>query len=268
MRGAPALILGLAGCAVAPLPPPELLDAQRVLARAAASPFAPEAAAEITAAEALLTQAEREHEAHPGSARAADGAYVALRAAEKAVIAGRYAADRIALEKARGAAFRLAADLERRDAFLASLARRHAAQAAAQAALREAHRGALERARGPMTQIVERPDALVFRLSPDELFLPGTSLLRDGAEPRLAALCHCLGERPPYAVRLAILCDVEGFKTAPAILAARRLARVQEALRAHGVPEEAFLPPERHPPPGTQIDVMIVEPALPLPADE
>jgi hypothetical protein len=257
------------GCAVPPLPPPRaLLAAQRTLARAEEAPFAGEVAGELAAAEAALSAAERAEAAHPGSALAAEEAYVALRTAEKAAVAARYAADRIALEKARGQARRLEADLARREAFLASLARRHAAQAAAQTALREAHRAALRRARGPTTQIVEQPGVEVFRLSAEELFLPGTSLLRDGAAPRLAALCHCLIAAPPYAVRLAILDDVEGFKAPAVLLAERRRQRIEATLRAHGVPEGAFLPPAPRPPPGAQVDVMVVEPALPLPPDD
>lgn len=266
---AAALLLpALAGCAAVSLPPPPaLLAAQRVLARAEEAPFAAEASAELAAAEAALTAAERAQVTHPGSALAAEEAYVALRTAEKAAVAARYAADRIALEKARGQARRLEADLARRAAFLASLARRHAAQAAAQAALREAHRAALAQASGPTTQVLERPGLSVFRLPAEELFLPGTSLLRDGAAPRLSALCRCLGAAPPYTLRVSILDDVDGFKTPAVVLAERRRRRVEQTLRAHGVPEEAFLPPERSPAPGAQVDVVVVEPALPLPPD-
>jgi len=271
MRAAPALgalTLALAGCAATPLPPPrELLLAQRVLARAAASPFATEAAAEVGAAEAALTQAERAHAASPGSGDAFDDAYVALRTAQKALVAGRYEADRIALEKARGAAQRLEADGARREAFFASLARRRAARAEAQAELRRAHREALERARGPRTQILEQADTTVFRMSAEELFLPGTSLLRDGAMERLGALGRGLAAAPPYTLRVSVLNDVEGFKSAAAILAERRRIRVERTLRAYGVPEAAFLKPER-PPPGAQIDVVVIEPTLPLSPDE
>jgi outer membrane protein OmpA-like peptidoglycan-associated protein len=268
VRALAPLLAALAGCAVPIAPPRDLLDAQRVLARAEASPFADAAATEIAEAEAALTAAEKAHAARPGSARAADGAYVALRAAEAAEIAGRCAAERIALEKARGAASHFASDLERRDAFFASLARRRAAQARAQAELREAHRAALERARGPKTELFERGDALVFRIAVEEIFLPGTSLLRDGAAPRLAALAHALTAALPVLVRVAIVNDADGFKTPAAVLGERRARRVHDLLRAFGVPAGVLLPPERRPLPGAQVDVIVIEPELPLPADE
>ncbi|APR80635.1 Hypothetical protein A7982_05982 [Minicystis rosea] len=267
MKQALALLLGLSGCASGSLlPAGDLLTAQRTLAQAAESPFASEATSEIGAAESALTQAEREHETHPGSVRAADAAYVALRAAEKAMVTSRVAAERIALEKARGAALRLQADLERRDAFFASLARRRAAQAQAEIDLREAHRAALARASGPSTQIVERPAAFVFRVPVEEMFLPGTSLLRDGAAAQLASLCRCLVA--PYTVQIVVADDLDGVHTSAATLAARRRLRVHQIMRGYGVPESAFLPPERWPLPGTQVDVIVGEPAIPLPADE
>jgi hypothetical protein len=267
MRAAAALILVLTGCAVPLRPPRDLLEAEATLARAQASPFADQAADEIREAEAVLTAAERAARARPGMAATDDDAYVALRAAEKAEIAARYAAERIALEKERGAAERLSADIERRDAFFTSLARRRAARDEAEAALRARRREALERAQGPHTQLLERPDGLLFRFSADDLFLPGTSLLRDGAEDRLAHLCHCLTRTLPLLLRLSVLDDVEGFKTAPVVLAARRAQRLRDVLRAHGVPEDCLLPCEKHPPLGTEVDLLVLDPALPLPAD-
>jgi hypothetical protein len=257
----------LAGCASAPRPPGDLAVAESVLARAEASPFAPEASAEIDDAEALLTQAEQEGAADPGSERAAEDAYVARRAAEKAVIASRYAAHRIALAAARVAMDRLEADRTRRDALLASLARRRAAQAEAQAALHQAHRAALERAAGPGAQIVERPSALVLRIPADTLFLRGTSLLRDGAEPLLTALARALEQVPPFELRIEVPDEPLGYKLAPPVVATRRRARVQALLRARGVPEDAILSHVTQPPPGTQIDLVVIEPPLPLPPD-
>lgn len=268
MRAAPLLLL-LAGCALPVAGPPrDLVDAARTLARAEASPFAAEARREIAEAEEALTSAEQAQRARPGSQAAADDAYVALRMAEKAVIAGRYAAERTALEKARAMAERLSADLERRDAFFAGMARRRAAEEKAQQAIREIHRKALARVRWAAVAIEEQPSAILFRLSAETLFLPGTSLLRDGGEARLAALAAALRTSPPCLVRLQIQDDVEGFHTGPALLAERRRNRVHDVLCAYGVAEDAFLPYVRRPPPGTQIDVLAIDPVVPLPADD
>src|SRR5262249_24519913 len=62
-------------------------------------------------------------------------------------------------------------------------------------------------------------------------------------------------------VRLVVMNDAEGFRIDAAPLAARRARRVHDALRAGGVPAHAFLPPERWPPPGAQIDVLVSAPA-------
>jgi len=120
------------------------------------------------------------------------------------------------------------------------------------------------RARG----VEERADALVFRLSVGEVFLPGTSLLCTGAEDRLAALARALVVTPPVEVRLQVLDDVEGFRTSPALLAARRLQRLHDTLRAHGVPTAVFLPPERHAPPGAQVDIVVIDPPVALPSSD
>jgi outer membrane protein OmpA-like peptidoglycan-associated protein len=269
MKRATALLLGLTGCALPALPRSgDLVDATRVLARAEASPLAESASEDLADAEAALSAAERDHEAHPGSVRAAESAYVALRVAERARLAGVYAADREALARARGAARHLREALARREALAALVARHQAAEARAQADLRKAHRDALEAARGPSAQLLERPDALVFRLSVEETFIHGTSLLRSGAEDRLAALARALLAAPPVAVRLQILDDLEGFRTGCTLLAARRLRRVHDTLRAHGVPTGAFLAPARRPPPGAQIDVVVIDPPVALPSGE
>lgn len=267
MRRAPiALLLAIAGCAPAATgPSPELVLAQRALGRATDSTFADRATEEIIEAEQALTMAEREHMAHPGSVRADDEAYVALRAAEKAFFAGRSEAAREALQRARRAASHLAKDLARREAFLASLARRRAAQAEAREEGRRALREALEGARASGARIVERDGAIVLRFSAEQLFLRGTSLLRDGAEDRLAHIAVCLAKAPPFELRLAVVDDVEGFRTSPAMLASRRYERLREALCARGVPAAAFLSRHVRPPSETQIDIVVNAPDPPLP---
>jgi hypothetical protein len=243
-------------------PPADLVAAQRTLGGAMAAPFAEEAAEEIGAAEIALTSAERAHAAHPFAADALDDAYVARRAAEKAAAAIVVSAERRALAEARAMAARLAADRDRRAAFFASIARRRAARAEAAAALEQRHREAIAAAG---LRVLHRGDAAVVRFAAEELFLPGTSLLRDGAEDRLAALARALMASPPFQIAIAVLDDVEGYRTAPPLLASRRAQRLRETLAAHGVPEEALL--AARPAPGTQIDLAVVEPELPLPPD-
>ena len=265
MRVAVGLLL-LAGCASAPLlPPRELLLAQRALARAEDGPFASLAPEEIADAEAALTAAERAHERR--SASAADDAYVAWRAAERAFLAGRYAAAREALFKARRAARHLAEDLDRRASFFASIARRRAAQARAMAERRRETLAVLRRAEAAGATVLDRPDAIVVRFSIESLFLPGTSLFRDGGEDRLAALCHALAAAPPCELRLAIVDDVEGFRTAPAALATRRYDRVEGAIRARSSTSHVQIL-RFAPSPGAQVDLMVILPDLPLPPDE
>jgi hypothetical protein len=264
MRAAACLLL-LAGCASAPrLPPPELVLAQRALARVEDGPFASFAGEEIVEAEALLTAAERAHER--GSPSAGDDAYVAWRAAERAFIAGRYAAAREALFKARRAARHLADDVDRRASFFASLARRRAAKAALVAERRRAMLDALRRVEPAGAFVAPGPDAIVVRFSTEGLFLRGTSLFRDGGEDRLGALCEALAGAPPFELRLAIVDDVEGFHTAPLTLASRRYARVLAALRARKATAHAQIA-RLLPSPGAQVDVIVVLPDPPLPPD-
>lgn len=255
-----AILAGCAAMACAPVdarPPRDLVAASSALARAEASPFAEEAAAAIADAEAALEEAEREAVEHPR--RAADSAYVARRMAERARFAAQYEAEREALEKARAAALRLGAELERREAEARAIAAREKALAEASAARQKARRAALEGARGEVGVVLERGEGFVFRLPAEALFLPGTSLLRDGAVPRLAALAAALRNGAPCDVRIDVVEDVEGFRTRADLLASRRRTRVHDLLRAYGIPAAAFARPLRHPPCGTQVDVVVIE---------
>lgn len=263
------VVVASAGCVpAASMVPGDLVLAQRALGRAADSAFADRAAEEIAEAEVALDLAEREQAMRPGSARAAEDAYVARRAAEKAWVAGRCAAAREALLRARRAASHLAADLARREAFFASLSRRRAALAEARAEQRRALLSSVVGARAAGARILERADAIVVRFSVEQIFLHGTSLLRDGAEERLDRLAACLAKAPPSELQLAIVDDVEGFRTRPRALASRRHERLREALSARGVPASAFRPRAVHPPSQTQIDVLVIAPELPLPPDD
>lgn len=265
MRAAAALLVSVVGCAGARPPSPDLLIAQRVLARAYVAPFAPLAREEIAAAEDAIESAEEAHAVDPGSVGCDDDAYVARRAAELSLLAGRCAAAREALFKARRAANHLAADLARRDAFFAELSRRREAQARAHEDLRLANRAAITAALGPGARLLDRPDALVVRFASEDLFIRGTSLLKSGAELHLDALCRGLASAPSYAIGIDVLDDVEGVRSAPALLAARRRARIADTLRGCGVPDEVIVPSAARPPPGAQIDVLVITPEPPLP---
>lgn len=262
------LLSALLGCAAPAVSMPrDLLDAQRELARAQTGPFADAVVEDLRDAERELAMAERTQAAHPGSARAADDAYAALRAAEKARVAGRCAAARQALEHARRGAARLREALIRRRATLAELARKRQEDARLRDALRRAHRALLERVRGPDAEVLERADAYLFRIPAERVFLPGTSILRGNAELRLAALAGALASGPPLQVRLQMPNDFAGFKISASLLGSRRLQRVHDTLRAHGVPAAAFLPAVRHPPPGAQVDVIVMTPPLDVAPD-
>jgi outer membrane protein OmpA-like peptidoglycan-associated protein len=250
---------GASGCAAA-APPRDLTDAQRVLARAETGPFAELAEAEIQDAEAALAEAEREAFAEPGSTRAADSAYVALRAAERARIAARCGAEREALSKARHAVARLEELEARRARERAEEARRREAEARAQAAFWAAQREAVERARSEDDIVVQQDHALVVRMPDAELFWPGTSLLRPSAEAHLAALARALPASPRGMLRVTALVDVAGLHLDAARMTRRRAQHVLDVLRASGVPRDAILPAARHPPAGVEVDIEVTEP--------
>lgn len=199
------------------------------------------------------------------SVDSADASYVARRTTEQARLAARYAADREVLDHARGTVRRFEEDDARREAFFADLARRRRQQAEATVHTAAARRHALEAALDPSDQLVQRPDGVLFRIPAEQLFLPGTSLLRTGADARLRALGYALGLGPPCDVRIQVLDDAEGFRTDAAHLARRRYARVHDALVAAGVPHAAFLAPLPAAPYGTQIDLLVREQPVPLP---
>jgi hypothetical protein len=104
-----------------------------------------------------------------------------------------------------------------------------------------------------------RDAGVVMRLPMETIFLPGTSLLRDGAEARLAALAMALRRGPACDVRVDVLDDVDGFRTDAFLLAERRRNRVHDVLRTHGIPAGAFAKPLSRPPPGAQVDVTVIE---------
>ena len=268
MTRAPALYLALAGvaasiagCAAAtPRPARDLLEARAELGRVQASPQADLARSEIADAEAALSEAER-----AAGADAADDAYVARRMAQRAHLAALYEAEREALFLARRAVRRLTGDAHRREAFFDDLALRRRAEAEARARIATARRAALERARGPDAEILDRPEGLLLRLASEPLFLPHTSLLRPDGEERLAALGAALLAGPACDVRVQVLDDVEGFRADPDLLASRRSKRIRDTLRAHGVSDDAFLAPLRQAPRGTQIDVLVIERPVVLP---
>jgi outer membrane protein OmpA-like peptidoglycan-associated protein len=242
-----------------------LAQARAEMARAAQPPLLGRARSAWTEAEQALAEAERAEEDGPG-AKAEDAAYVALRMAERARLSALYEAERDALEHARATVRRLAEDDARREALLADAARRQQETAHALAAAREARRRALEDVRdGAGGDMIERQEGLLFRFSTKAIFLPGTSLLRDGARERLAALAAALRRPPACDVRLQVIADIAGQHTSAAILAERRIMRVHDTLLAHGVADEAFLAPLHHPPAGTQVDVLVVERPPPSP---
>lgn len=258
MRGAWLALAGAAGCAtVTPPPRPDSAAARAQILVLAQDHLADDAGDAWTDAEEALAAAERA----TGTPRANDAAYVALRKAARARLAALHARERQALEQARAEVRRLGDDDARREAFFTDLARRREADAAALVLATRARRRALDGAGAsdPDSAVVPSAGGIVFRTAAEALFLPGTSLLRDGAEPRLSALASALRRPPACEVRVQVLDDVDGRRTGAARLAARRSARVHDALLAHGVPPDAFVPPLRHPPPGTQVDVIVEE---------
>lgn len=194
----------------------------------------------------------------------ADAAYVARRTAQQARLASLYAAEREALDHARGALRRLEEDAARRRAFLADLARRRRVQAETVARTAAARRRAVEAAIGAADQLLDRPQGLLFRVPTEQIFLAGTSLLRSGAADHLADLAQALRLGPSCDVRIQVLDDTDGVHSGPEQLARRRYARVHDALVAAGVPHATFLAPLPHAPYGTQVDVLVVEQPVPL----
>ena len=270
LAGALAGVVVCAGCAgIATGPSRDLLEAQGEIGRLWASPQADLAAAEIAEAEAALDQAEAARDAalrgNGGRWDAEDDAYVARRMAERARIATLYEAEREALRKARGAVRRLTEYGERRRAFLEDLARRRRAVEETRARVATARRAALERARRVGDEILERQAGLLFRVAPERLFLPGTSILRDGAAERLDTLAEALTSGPACDVLLQVLDDVPGERISAERLAHRRWKRLHDALVARGVPSEAFARPLRYAPFGTQVDVLVIEHPASLP---
>src|SRR5262249_34838637 len=142
------------------------------------------------------------------------------------------------------------------------------AEVQARQALVETHRAALETARAGEGQLLPRQDGSVLRFAVDEVFLPGTSLLCAAGQARLAQVARALREGPPCFVQLSVLDDHDGFKTDNVVLHRRRLRRLHDTLRAHGVPGDRFLAPERYPRPGTQVDLEVTEQPILLPSGD
>jgi hypothetical protein len=233
----------------------ELAAARAELLHAAARPLEGDARDAWIEAEEALAVAEA-GAAHPG---AEDAAYVALRLSQRARLATLYVAEHEALVKARATVRRLGDDDERRLAFLAALDQDRRAAVEERRRIHEVHRAALS-ASGVGGVILDRPEGLLLRIPADDIFLPGTSLLRSGAEERLAALAAVLGAGSSKgSLCLVMLDDVEGTRTDAAVLAVRRRERVMESLTARGVPADAFVTPPRLPPPGTEVDVLWME---------
>ncbi len=195
----------------------------------------------------------------------ADAAYVARRAAQRTRLSVLYLADREALDHARTAARVLEDDAARREAFFADLACRRRARAEEAAAVAAARRRAFEAVVEPEDQLLDRPEGLLFRTAAEQVFLPGTSLLRSGAAERLAAVAYALRLGPACDVRIQVLDDADGFHADGALLAWRRYVRIHDALAAAGVPHASFLAPLREAPRGTQVDLLVVERPVPLP---
>jgi outer membrane protein OmpA-like peptidoglycan-associated protein len=265
-------LAGAAGCAGPVAPPPrdlDLVQARSDLQRVATSYGSDGAADAIAQAEeALDAAAEALFDGRRSARQRDDAVYVAVRKVEQARLTALHATARAALFHARTAAHHLADDLARREAFFADLARRRRAESDARVSLSIARRSALEAARVAGETIVDRRDGLLFRVPAETLFLPGTSLLRSGAEPRLVALAAALREGATCDVCIQVLDDVDGFRSEPWRLAERRRARIKDVLHRQGVPAEAFLPSPSRPTPGAQVDVLVRErrPALPAAA--
>jgi outer membrane protein OmpA-like peptidoglycan-associated protein len=265
VRGAWLALAGaVAGACVPSTPPPraeagapDLAAARAGIRGLAGGPLAEEAPEALAEAEQAVSEAERALQT-PG---AGDAAYVALRKVESARLAAIHAHEALTLWRARAEVRRLAEAEARRAALRAELARRREADALALAAAAQARRRAFAEALGDDSggAILEGAEGIGVRIAAEALFLPGTSLLRDGAALRLAAVAAALRVPPACDVRVEVLDDVEGRRADPARLAARRRQRVRDVLVAHGVPAGAFLSPRRTVPAGVQIDVLAAE---------
>jgi outer membrane protein OmpA-like peptidoglycan-associated protein len=265
VRGAWLALAGAAAGACAPPAPgpraeagaPDLAAAQAGIRGLAGGPLAGEAPEALAEAGRALDDAEQAR----GSPGAGDAAYVALRKVETARLAAVHAREAVDLARARAEVRRLAEDAARRAELRAELVRRREADALALAAAAETRRRALAEALGDIRAgaILDEPDGIGVRFAAEALFLAGTSLLRDGAEPRLAAVAAALRVPPACDVRVEVLDDVEGRRADPALLAARRRQRVRDVLLAHGVPAGALLSKRRAVPAGAQVDVLAAE---------
>jgi outer membrane protein OmpA-like peptidoglycan-associated protein len=240
------LLLALAavgGCATtrpaSSVVPRDLVEARAAASRASASPNANMACDELREAELALEAAEAAQRDDPEAGATRDLAYLALRKAERARIAGIYAAELQALENARAAVTRLQVNLGRREAAVEENQR----QLESMLEAKERAIGRLERsladASGPTGALRRDGTGYVVVIPSEAFFEWRQTRLRPRAGAQLDAIAGALTAAEGQRVVIAVSADSAGERfdrglDAPG-LAKRQAERIRDQLRARGV---------------------------------
>jgi outer membrane protein OmpA-like peptidoglycan-associated protein len=253
--------------------PVDLHHARVAMERARRSPTAAQAKLELYEAEFALAKAERDQQA--GDSMAKVEAYVAQRMADRARLAGLFAADQEAELRARVEASRIQRNIARRIDAAQDRAQRTEQEARKQEAERPVMLRALDQARGGRGELRWNTTRIQLRLPTEILFQSWMPVLKRGADEQLQAIASAIRAGPPCEISIRVLDDVEGRTMDRRLLSRRRAARLREVLLAHGVPAEAFFahPDQAHGEPnlplGTQVDLIftaqpVLVPPVPL----
>lgn len=224
------------GCASAPTPPPaDLLAARAALRRAELSSSAELALPDLREAKDALADAEDAHRASPGADASFDAAYLARRKAERARIAGLYAADLEALETARRTAARLRVNLDRRDAAAETREREAVEEERERERARAELATALEDWKGKDGEVRHDEDEIVLVLPAASFFELGTTKLRGACKQRVTAFVEAFRDGPPARIIIRVTADAGGKGTDPALFAKRRAALLRDTLIQRGI---------------------------------
>lgn len=234
------LLAAQGGCAARrPAVSPELREARVEIERARASPLAGRALDDLRDADLAMARAEREaRESGVQNATARDSAYVAGRMAEKARLAGLYAAEVEAFDSAARSVDQLRTNLPRK--FAADEERARIANAITPRAefLME-----LARAGADLGEVLTLDeDTTLLLANGSQLFAPGSSAFLPFAEPRLRALAQVIRHGPPHTVRVQVMDELAGWHADPWDVSAARVARLRRMLIAGGVAPESIDP--------------------------
>lgn len=223
------------GCAARP-PSPVLVEARRAIAEARSSPAAARALDELREAEDALERAEAA--VARGRREAPSEAYVARRKAERAYVAGRYAADLELLARAREHVARLHELADRRQAERREAEKREREEAAARRRGFEAFEAEVEKAGGPDATMRVEPDGPVVDIAAKFLFKPGLTELSERGVLRLGALLEAVRTAPLVRVSVRVTDSSGGVGANAAALARRRAAKLRDAFVEQGVPPD------------------------------